>query len=267
MSVNSEQITARHVPRSIATIVQELELRQPQIVTAAQFQDILDRAGSHLAARDASDRLVRAGWLIPLRSRHAWEFAPAARAAAIGSGDPWVEMRALLHRQPNAPVAVAFASAVWQLGHAMHPPSRHTCAHSPGWRPPRSLADAQCVAFDWRLPAADRDGLPVWQAATITVSVAARPSRHTNWANAESWLPETMHAAAVDDVLTEAAGRSTATLARLGHLARWSQHHDIADAVKPLLPADYGVTYLGPRDRPGQWDPEWRVYDAYLAPQ
>lgn len=260
-------MTARHVPRSLAPIVQELELRQPQIVTAALLQDILSCTNSRLDIRAAADRLTRARWLIPLRTRRAWEFVPAARAAPVGSGDSWVELRAVLHREPGAPVAIAFASAVWELGYAMHPPSRHTYAHRPGWRPPRALDDMHSVTYDWRLSAADRDGLPVWQVATVVVAIAARPARHRNWANAESWLPEIMHAAAVEDVLTEASGRSVATLARLGHLARWSRRHDAADAVKQLLPAEHGVTYLGPRDGEGLWDPEWRVYDTYLPPQ
>lgn len=242
-------------------------MRQPQIVTTTLLQDILGRTNSRLDIRDAADRLTRARWLIPLRTRRAWEFAPAARAAPVGSGDSWIEMRALLHREPGAPVAVAFASAVWELGYAMRPPGRHTYAHRPGWRPPRALDDMHSVTYDWRLPAADRNGLPVWQAATVVVAIAAHPARHRDWANAESWLPEIMHAAAVDDVLTEATGRSVATLARLGHLARWSQQHDAADAVKDLLPAERGVTYLGPRDGEGVWHPEWRVYDAYLSPR
>lgn len=239
-------------------------MRQPQIVTDAILRDAISRTGSHLDAREAADRLTRAGWLVPLRTRHAWEFAPAARAAAVGSGDPWVELRALLHRQPAAPIAVAFASAVWELGHAMHPPSRHTYAHRPHWRPPRALDDAHSVTYEWRLPATDRRGLPVWQAATVVVAIAANPARQHNWANAESWLPETIRAAGLDGVLAEADGRSTAALARLGHIARWSQQHDLADAVKPILPPNHGVTYLGPRNRQAFWDPEWKVYDAYL---
>ena len=262
--MKSVYTTARHVPRSLAALVQELELRQPRIVTAELLRDVIGRTGSHLDTRQAADRLTRAGWLVPLRTRHAWEFAPAARAAAVGSGDPWVELRALLHHRPDAPVAIAFASAVWELGHAMHPPNRRSYAHRPGWRPPRALRGAQATAFEWRLPTVDRDGLPVWQAATIIVAIASSPARQHNWANADRWLPETMHAAGLDDVMTEADLRSTAALARLGYLARWSQRHDIADAVKRLLPADHGVTYLGPRDGQGTWNPEWRVYDAYL---
>ena len=146
----------------------------------------------------------------------------------------------------------------------MHPPSRHTYAHRQGWRPPRALRNAHAAAFDWRVPTVSRDGLPVWRAATIVVAVAAHPGRQHNWANADGWLTETMRTVDFGAVLAEAEGRSTAALARLGHLARWSQRHDIADAIKRTLPPAHGVTYLGPRDGRGTWYPEWKVCDAYL---
>ena len=52
-----------------------------------------------------------------------------------------------------------------------------------------------------------------------------------------------------------------------GFLARWSQHHDMADAIKLTLPTNRGLTYLGPRNHRGSWNPEWQVYDAYLPPR
>ena len=101
----------------------------------------------------------------------------------------------------------------------MHPPSRLAYAHRPGWRPPRSLSDALSATYDWRLPTADRNGLPVWQAATVIVAIAAHPGRHRNWANAQSWLPETMHAIATT-ALEEAIAEK---------LAAWRQRTKIRD--------------------------------------
>jgi hypothetical protein len=43
-------------------------------------------------------RLREHGWLLDLATRGVWEFAPAARAGAYGSGDPLVELRATLAR-------------------------------------------------------------------------------------------------------------------------------------------------------------------------
>lgn len=254
----------RRASSSVAGLLQELELRQPKVVTGSLLTEVIAAAGSSLTNAAAVERLVREGWLAPLRTRDAWEFVPAARAGPHPSGDPWIELRALLARKPNAPVAIAFASAVWAWGFSSHPPDRLTVAHQPGWRPPRSLSDARSVSYDWRLPLGYKDGLPVWQPATIVVAAANRPECQDNWGNADDWLPETMRATTPTDVVAEATGRGTATLARLGYFAEWSGRHDIAEALSPLLPEQLPVTFLGPRRPRGGWVKRWRLYDSLL---
>src|SRR5438128_12168136 len=110
------QTKTRPVPSSLAPVVEELELRQPAVVTRSLLTELGARTGARLSPEAVAERLVRLGWLLPLRKRDAWEFAPAARAGAHRSGDPWIELRALLEHDPDAPVAVAFDSALWELG-------------------------------------------------------------------------------------------------------------------------------------------------------
>ena len=253
----------RSLPSSLAPVVEELELRQPAVVTRRLLGEIASRTGARLDADTLAERLVRLGWLLPLRKRDAWEFAPAARAGPYRSGDPWIELRALLEHDHEAPVAVAFESAVWELGHSSHQPTEPVLAHRRKWRPPRAL-DARAVTFDWRLPTRSLRGLPVWTEATIVVAAAHRPSAQGNWANADDWLPNTFRAAVLDDVITEARDRRVSTLARLGYLAEWAGSEDIAEQVEALLPARPPVTFLGPRDRRDRWSRRWRVYDAIL---
>jgi hypothetical protein len=244
-------------------VVEQLELRQPEVVTSSLLAEIASSAHLRIGADELADRLVRLGWLLPLRKRDAWEFAPAARAGRQRSGDPWIELRALMAHQPQAPVAVAFESAVWELGHSSHQPTLPVLAHRRGWRPPGAL-HVRTVTFDWRLPSWPLRRLPVWTEATIVVAAAHRPSAQGNWANADDWLPDTFKAAAVDDVLEEARDRSVATLARLGYLAEWVGRDDAADQIEELLPARLPVTFLGPRDRRDRWSRRWHVYDALL---
>lgn len=248
----------------MAGLLQELELRQPKVVTGTLLTEVIAAAGSHLTNRAAVDRLVREGWLFPLRTRDAWEFVPASRAGRYPSGDPWIELRAVLARKPDAPVAVAFGSAVWELGFSSHQPTRRTFAHRHGWRPPRSLGDARSVSYQWRLPAVAKDGLPVWQPATIVVAAANRPECQDNWGNADDWLPEALRATTVADVVAEVGGRGTATLTRLGYLAERSGRHDIVEALSPLLPEHLPVTFLGPREPRGRWIKRWKLYDSLL---
>jgi hypothetical protein len=255
--------TPRPVPNRLAPVVEELELRQPAVVTRSLLTEILAQTQVSLAPAAAAERLVRLGWLLPLRTRGAWEFAPAARAGRYRAGDPWIELRALLAHNPDVPVAVAFESAIWELGHSSHQPDRLVLAHRRGWRPPRSLG-ASAVTFDWHVPAKTVRGLPVWTQATILVAAAERPAAQGNWGNADDWLADTFRAATAEGLLREAEERRTSTLARLGYLAEWAVRNDIADQVEALLPSRLPVTFLGPRDRRAQWSRRWHVYDSLL---
>jgi len=259
----SVQTQRRSVPASLAPVVEELELRQPAVVTRSLLTEILAQTQVSLPPAAAAERLVRLGWLLPLRTRGAWEFAPAARAGRYRAGDPWIELRALLAHDPDAPVAVAFESAVWELGHSSHQPDSPVLAHRQGWRPPSSLG-VRAVTFDWRVPPTTVRGLPVWTPATILIASAERPAAQGNWGNAEDWLPDTFRAAAAEDLLREAEGRRTSTLARLGYLAEWAGRNDVADHVEALLPSRLPVTFFGSRDRRAQWSRRWRVYDSLL---
>ncbi|MHB8465510.1 MAG: type IV toxin-antitoxin system AbiEi family antitoxin [Acidimicrobiales bacterium] len=259
----SIQTQTRSVPSRLAPILEELELRQPAVVTRPLLSDIASRTAAHTDVGALADRLVRLGWLLPLRQRGAWEFAPAARAGRYPSGDPWIELRGLLEREPDAPVAVAFESAAWELGHSSHQPTVPVLAHRRDWQPPRSL-DARTVTFEWRVPIQTRRKLPVWSEVTIVVAAAHRPGAQGDWANADEWLPSTFRAVSMDDLLKEATGRPTSTLTRLGYLAEWAGQDEIADEVEALLPSEVPVTFLGPRDKRDRWVRRWRVYDALL---
>lgn len=253
----------RSLPRSLARVVEELELRQPAVVTRSLLGEISAAVDLQMPEHTVAERLVRYGWLLPLRHRDAWEFAPAARAGRYPAGDPWIELRALLEHEPDAPVAVAFESAVWELGHSTHQPTRPVLAHRRGWRPSRSLG-ARTVTFDWLVPTRSVKGLPVWDEPTIVVAAAERPAAQGNWANADDWLPETFRALTPGEVLTEATDRNVSTLARLGYLAEWSGRDDVADAIEAVLPNRLPVAFLGPRDRRDRWSRRWHVYDSLL---
>ncbi len=256
-------MTTRPLPTSLADIVAGLELRQPKVVTRELLGDLAQATGSKLPPKVLAERLVRAGWLLPLRLRNAWEFAPGSHAGRYGWNDPWIELRALLLNQPNAPVAVAFESSIWELGHTTHQPTKPVLAHRPKWDTPRVL-DARSISYDWKLPPLMIRGLPVWQEATALVAAANRPGAQGDWGNADDWLSETFGSATPEDVITEATGRGNSTMARLGYMAEWSGRSDIADHIDELLPKSRQVTYFGPRNLKGRWISRWRLYDAML---
>lgn len=263
----SDQLTTgRAVPSSVADVLTALELRQPKVVTRELLLEVLEEVHARLPVEVVAERLVRLGWLLPMRTRGSWEFAPAAHAGRFGWDDPWIELRALLLHEPGAPVAIAFESAIWEHGWTSHQPDKPVLAHRPLWRPRRALPFRH-VSYDWKLPAGEANGLPSWEPATAVVAAAHRPDAQGDWGNADEWLPEAFGAAQAQEVLLEADGRGNATLARLGHLAEWSGRHDVADAVDDILPQRRTVSFLGPRKPRGRWVSRWRLYDSLLRPR
>src|SRR5262245_25077663 len=154
--------TTRSVPASTAPVLEELELDQPNLVTAELLRDLAARRHVEVPVDELVERLRRHGWLLDLTTRGVWEFAPGARAGALGSGDPFIELRATLLRRPELPVAIAGESAAWLQGLSGRPPGRHVIAAPPKLELPPALARFRTVRQLARLSYDEVDGLPVW---------------------------------------------------------------------------------------------------------
>ena len=79
----------RSVPRSVAPLLEALELEQPTLVTLSLLDELIDQTKSSTTAAHGARMLRERGWLLPLRSPGVWEFAPGARAGAFGGGVVW----------------------------------------------------------------------------------------------------------------------------------------------------------------------------------
>ena len=255
----------RTIPPSTAALVEELELDPPRIVTAAMLGDLAAATGITLDAPRIAERLQRHGWLLPLRTRGAWEFAPAARAGAIGSGDRLIELRALLAVKPDLrlELALAFDSAAYLLGLVTRIPGKDVVATKRRLERPASVDTYRWVNLSWRVPAEDRDGLPCWPPPTLFVGLAHRPTELGDWANASEWLGTLTGRVKPDDVLLELADRPAATWARAGYLANVAGAKDLADEIAVGRPRQAaGPFYLGRRDRPGRHNARFDVIDT-----
>ncbi|MGF2944352.1 hypothetical protein, partial [Mycobacterium sp. Lab-001] len=81
---------ARVIPRSVADVVEQLELDGDLVVTSGRLAAVMRQVGldgDEAATQRLAYELQRGGWLGKLRTRHAWEFLPGARGGAYGSGD------------------------------------------------------------------------------------------------------------------------------------------------------------------------------------
>ena len=258
-------MTSRSAPSSVAPVLSELELENPQIVTRQMLAAFLDRAGVNLRVEVVAERLQRHGWLLPLRTRGAWEFAPGSRAGAFGSGDPFIELRATLARRSDFPAAVAYESAVWLHNLSDRSPNRQVLSIPKSESVPHSLRDFRVTRVQPVLDTVGIRDLPVWSLESVVVLIAARPTSFGDWPNLDNWFVSAARRADHDAIVCELAHRPRAGWMRTGYLVEWAGNHDLADRIRDAAPAGSGPFYLGARDRPGRYSSKWQVMDSLLG--
>lgn len=262
---------ARVISRSVAPVVEQLELDGDLLVTLDRLAAALCRAGrdaTEAEARRVAYELQRAGWLGQLRTRHVWEFLPGARGGAYGSGDRFIEFRAQRAVDPTWRGVLAMESAASVLGLAQRLPEQEVVALPAGQPFPKALAQA------WRyirieLPEAGQttiNGLPSWNLEGLIVGIATRPSGYKDVAGLAQWLPQTAAAVNVETVITLLASMRRATAQRAAYLAGSAGNHDARAAIVAAYPATETV-WLGPRVAgAGVFDAETKVNDTLLHP-
>ncbi len=255
-------MTVRSVPAGFAPLLELLELEQPRVVTTAQLSRFSHEAGLDIPFEIAVRRLRERGWLLPLATKGVWEFAPAARAGAFGSGDPLIELRAVLARDPDTPCSVAAESAAYLLGFASRRPEAECVGAPPGVRLPKSLRVYRLVRWAPAVPSATRDALPVWAPATLIAFMAARPSGFHDWPNVGEWLAGAAAAIDVDELAAELEGHSAGSWRRAAYLLSRGGAEVKASRLMDGAPPGSGPYYLGDRAAPGCYDRDFDVIDS-----
>ncbi|MFQ5524314.1 MAG: type IV toxin-antitoxin system AbiEi family antitoxin [Acidimicrobiia bacterium] len=225
----------------------------------------MDRVGVKLPVEVVAERLQRHGWLLPLRTRGAWEFAPGSRAGPFGSGDPFIELRARLARRRDFPAAVAYESAVWLHNLSDRSPDRHVLSIPKSESVPHSLRGFRVTRIQPVLDTVRIRNLPVWSLESLVVLIGARPTSFGDWPNLDSWFVGAARHADPEAIVSELAHRSRAAWMRTGYLLEWAANHDLADRIRSAAPAGSGPFYLGARDRPGHYSSKWQVMDSLLV--
>ena len=207
-------------------------------------------------------RLRERGWLLDLKTRGVWEFAPAARAGAYGSGDPFIELRASLARRPDAAFAVAAESAAFLLGYASRQPVREVVSVPEGVTVPPALREYRVVRWRPRSLLLEREQLPVWAPSTLIAFMAARPSLFHDWPNAGEWVSRAATAVSIDELHRELDDRSRSVWARAAYLLSSGGQRESALRLLADAPQGAGPYYLGPRDRPGRHVNAFDIIDS-----
>lgn len=258
-------MTARSVPSSLASIIEELELRQPKLVTKAYLVDLIEDLGLSLRPEEVTHRLQKQGWLLSLKTKDAWEFAPASRAGRIGSGDLFIELRATLYHRPELPVAVAYESAAWLHGFARRPPEKDVISIPANVEPPPALKGFRITHIRGQTEPVRVDQLPIWSIETLIVLMSERPMSYRAWPTVMEWLVEATARVDYDLILKELSGRGLATWARTGYILEAGGREDLGERIhQQMEPSRKGPFYLGPRRALGKVDMRWDVRDSIL---
>lgn len=260
---------ARAIPRSVAGVVEQLELDGDLVVTSDRLATVMHQAGldgDEAAARRLAYELQRDGWLGQLRTRHAWEFLPGARGGAYGCGDRFIELRAQRAVHPDWRGALAMETAASLLGLAQRLPEQEVVAL------PAEQAFPKALAGDWRyvrieLPAAGLttiNGLPSWNLEGLIVGIAVRPSAYKDVAGLGQWLPNAVTRVDLDAIIGLLAVRPRATAQRAAYLLGSAGNDDARAAIVAAYPATETV-WLGPRVAgTGVFDTQTKVNDTLL---
>jgi len=252
-------MTARYASASLSRLLELLELEQPRVVTRDDLERLAKEAGVTWPPRLVWQRLRERGWLMDLKTRGVWEFVPAARAGTYSSGDPLIELRAVLARRPEAPFSVAAESAAYLLGLATRRPIREIIGAPPGATIPPALRDYRGVRWSPRSATVERDALPVWSVAALLAFMAVRPNGYRDWPNVGDWIADAAAQVTVGDLRIELEGRPRSAWARTAYLLHRGRATQTAREVFAIAPSGHGPYYLGPRRDGGRCEPSFEV--------
>lgn len=255
-------MTARNISTTLAPLLQTMELEQPRVVSTADLRKWARAAQVTWPVGVVVRRLRERGWLLDLETRGVWEFAPAARAGAFGAGDPLIELRATLKRDPKAPFVVAAESAAYLLGYSSRRPARDVIASPRGVSVPPALKGYRVVRWPMPSRTQERSGLPVWTASTLLANMAAAPASYGDWPNVGEWLASAVGDATVAGLAAELQDRRRSAWARAAYLLDLGGREDAADELLREAPSGSGPYYLGQRGRSARYDSKYDVVDT-----
>lgn len=256
---------ARIITRSVADVVEQLELDGDVVVTVERLAAVTQQLAIPGDPRQLAYELQRDGWLGRLRTRHAWEFLPGARGGPYGAGDRFIEFRAQREVDPTWGGALAMESAASVLGLAQRIPEQEVVALPGGTAFPKALA------VDWRyiqieLPNSAMttvNGLPTWNLDGLLTGIALRPSGYKDLAGLGQWIEAVAHQFDIAKIITLLEPLTASVRQRAAYLLGAAGNSAGADQVVRTYPPSE-TAWFGPRRTGGRYDPGTKVNDTLL---
>lgn len=252
----------RTLPRSLAPIVEDLELDQPKVVTLRMLAELVARHDVGTDTKVVAARLRERGWLLKTGTRGVWEFAPGSHAGAYGNGDPVLPLQAVLAVHPQLPAALALNTAAWAWGYADRVPTRLDVAvPTLAAAPSALLAQTNVMVFRPALEPLRAKGAPVHRPESVVAHLASSPDVVRSWGAVLEWLPDLAGDLSGDALQRELCGRSRAVRVRAGYLLAGLR----PDLAEPLHDAVRDPVRFGPRQaKVRRYARDWRVIDSLL---
>lgn len=255
---------SRALSRTLAQIVQRLQLEDAHLITLAQLQSLCDDLGVRSAGKVVAARLKSNGWLLATGQPGVYEFCPMERGGAISRGDVTLPLQSLLAKRHELRAAVTFQSAAWMHNFADRLPTRLEVAT------PKSVSrvsvakeiesELRLSSFTPRLGPQQLRGVPVLAPESILVHMAQSPRDVRSWASAFEWLPELTEAVSLELIKEELEGRHSAIAVRLGYLVQ-RLRPDIASECSAYI---HGRVDFGKRGEKYRFDSTWHIRDSVL---
>lgn len=252
---------ARSIPQWLSSVLEQLELDRPELVTISDMDRIASGAGISVPGRVIASRLKDRGWLLETPQRGVWEFAPAEVAGAYSSADPLLPLKAFRLANPTIDCALSFQSAAWALGLADRVPARIEVAfcEQPKVKIPQSIDSS---TYRTNLSSSQAKGVDVLPAEAVVIHMAQRPNAVRSWQSALEWLPDVAFEISAASLLKELEGRPASVYARTGYLLsgmRPDVSNAIAHVYKPRTKTRFGTT-----DKAQRSDELWQIVDSLL---
>ena len=253
---------ARTISRSMAGILEELELDNKTYVTLAELAELAKRHGVSTEPSMIALRLKQSGWLLPTAQRGVWEYASASMAGPYSKNDPLRDIKAFQSSNPQLKSYVCLQTAAWAMGLADRVPSNKELAFP---QIPRNRIPETITAYKYSPSINVREvrGVHCLAPESILVQIAEKPNVIHSWESTMEWLPDVIYECEIDMILTEITDRTDSVKRRTGYMLQ-GMYPDAADAIYASIPKPAAKIRFGARKPSLRNDEKWKLVDTTL---
>ncbi len=250
----------RTISKSMAGILEELELNNDTFVDMQRLSDLAQKYNVKTEPALIASRLRKAGWLLPTSQRGVWEFSPASMAGAFSKKDPLMPVKAYMMANPEAICYLCMQTAAWALGLADRIPSKRDLAFV---NKPASVPK-EIAAYHYApvLEPIMAKGVPCLTPESIIVHVSLKPGQIRSWESAMEWIPDVVYEINIGSLLKELSGRNDSVKRRTGYLLQ-GMYPEAAEAIAGTVAMTSKIRF-GPRTKALRNDEKWKISDTIL---